>query len=259
LTPEIMYGTHFGREATSLHAAALTGDAAVMGYARQELADNQFATMLEAHLSGGGLRGTLGLVDAPEDFAAMKKADALLPMTQGRPDYLFTDAENAVIALKRGDTILYASLYWRARFGINHLAKVHLITPDYEVRATVPCEAFFEPSGRVYKRPASTDAGYGHGPFHEYDAIPSAHAGEELPVAKIPEGVAYNPKTWNSFAGAAFAYRLEYGPYLMIVNRGSRPFGSRLPDGEWRSFPDGKPLSGNVSLVPGQCLVAVRP
>jgi len=34
-----------------------------------------------------------------------------------------------VVALKHGDDILYASLYWRARSAINHLARVHYIMP----------------------------------------------------------------------------------------------------------------------------------
>lgn len=46
----------------------------------------------------------------------------------------------------------------------------------------------------------------------------SAHAGEELPIAKIPEGIRYEPGWENVYAGRGEFYSLQYGKYLIGMN-----------------------------------------
>ena len=43
-------------------------------------------------------------------------------------------------------------------------------------------------------------------------------SGEELPIAKIPEGIAFKPGQENVYAGRGSFYTLRYGPYLIGMN-----------------------------------------
>ncbi|MBP5226495.1 MAG: hypothetical protein J6336_03835 [Kiritimatiellae bacterium] len=267
LIDSIAYGPRFGRDGSSLRIAALTKDPKLMGYAQQELADHQFQATLRKRLEEKGLRDTIGLMDLPDDYAAIAgKPEILfrLPMTAEERDFCFFDLDDGVIALKRGDMILYVSLYWRARYGINRLAKIHQITPKYEYRATVPCEAFFEPDARTYRRPKTTDEGYGCPPFKEYDVLVSAHAGEELPIAKIPTDAEASFKVgqWNVYAGSADGYRLDYGKRIFVMNRkalsGDRSANTmeiRLPPGTYRDFASKTLFSGKITVPPRTCYI----
>ena len=51
-----------------------------------------------------------------------------------------------------------------------------------------------------------------------YEGIHSAHAGEVLPVARIPEGVPFKVGDENIYAGKADYYQLEYGKYIIVMN-----------------------------------------
>ena len=261
LCESVAYGPRFGRDGSSLRVAALTGNAKLIGYAHQELADHQFDAVLANHLAAKGLRETIGLLDLPDDYAAVAgKPEMLirLPMAEGEPDCCFFDLDDGVIALKRGEMILYLSLYWRARYGINRLAKVHQIAPGYEYRATVPCEAFFEPDGRVYHRPKTTDDGYGCPPFKEYDGIASAHEGEALPIAKIPQEAESSFKLgrWNVYAGSADGYRLDYDGRIFVMNRHpEKPLEIRLPGGKFRDFASKLIFSGTLTVPPRTCYI----
>jgi len=57
-------------------------------------------------------------LEVPDEYELLKAQPPrarLLPMTPGQPDFVFSDEEDGVVAVKNGDEILYASLYWRAR------------------------------------------------------------------------------------------------------------------------------------------------
>ena len=51
-----------------------------------------------------------------------------------------------------------------------------------------------------------------------YKGIHSAHAGEVLPIARIPEGVKFKPGDENIYAGKADYYELKYGNYVIAIN-----------------------------------------
>ena len=74
-------------------------------------------------------------------------------MTNGQPDFVFADEEDGVVAIKHGTDIVYASLYWRSRYAVNFLARVHYVQPETEHIAVVREEVQFEPSGLTYSRP----------------------------------------------------------------------------------------------------------
>jgi hypothetical protein len=139
-------------------------------------------------------------------------------MTPGQPDFVFSDEEIGVLALKNGADILYVSLYWRARNAINNLARVHYITPSFDRVATVREQTQFTPSGLLYKRPKNTNAPWGPWLPRYPNEDNSAHAGEELPIAKIPEGIEFKPGQESVYAGKGDFYSFRYGPYLIGMN-----------------------------------------
>lgn len=70
--------------------------------------------------------------------AALPPTDARLPTEDGQPDFAFADAEAAAVAVKHGESRLYASLQWRHGYidrgnprvpsnaAVNNVARVHL-------------------------------------------------------------------------------------------------------------------------------------
>jgi hypothetical protein len=222
----VVYGQKPARDASALDVAYATRDPRLLGYAQQMIADNQFfSTLAETMAENSSLRITHGLLLAPDAYRALTSlppSSHRLPMSPGAPDFAFTDEENGVVALKHGDEILYASLYWRARNAVNFLASVHYINPTFEQQAIVKEEIRFTPSGQVYRRPSAVIFGFANGGSHlKYPdgSLPlSAHAGEELPIAAIPPGVPYKPGQESVFAGKGDFYLLRYGDYLIAMN-----------------------------------------
>jgi len=222
----VIYGQKPARDATALDVAYATRDPRLIGYAQQMIADNQFFGSLVTVMSeNGSLRNTHGLLLAPDAYrtiTSMPPSPHRLPMSAGAPNFVFTDEEDGVVALKHGDETFYASLYWRARNAINFLAAVHVITPVCERQAIVREEIRFTPSGNAYRRPPSVIFGFGNGGVNiKYPAgslPPSACAGEELPIAAIPAGIPYKVGQESVFAGKGDFYVLSYGDYLIAMN-----------------------------------------
>lgn len=240
----------------ALDAAALTRDPALIGFARQEFADNQFYCRVASALEGSGLRLNHSLLDLPQEcewLLAQPDPGRRLPMTPGQPDFVFADLDDGVMAVKDGETRLYVSLYWRALFGVNRLGKVHYLAPGRDYRATVAEDVRFEDSGRRAKRPRSTDASYGMHAFKEYDSISSAHTGEAMPVAQIPSDAKGSDHVGrgNLFAGRCELYHLNYGDYSFIMNSGTTKAQTvTLPAGTYRDLATGAAVSGTVTARP---------
>ena len=133
-------------------------------------------------------------------------------MTQGKHD------ETAgAVAIKNGQEILLVSLYWRAGFGVNCLARTHYLTPRYQQVAVVREEVKHDASGQTYKRRDWIKFGFGNGGTHiRYPAdLHQAYAGEVLPIARMPAGVKFKPGDSKYFAGMGEFYGLRYGRYLI--------------------------------------------
>lgn len=217
----VTYGQRPSWDAGPLYTVAAILDADGIGYAQQMLADNQFFAAIAGQMGNGNLRVTMGLLGVPGQYEAVKAqapSPRRLPMAPGSPDVVFTDEENGVVALKRGDELLYASLYWRARHAVNSLARIHHITPRFDRVAVVREACVVEPGGMTWKRPDWTDFGFARGGHRYPDNPRSAHAGEELPIAPIPAGIAFKPGDESPYAGRASFYTLRYGPYLIGMN-----------------------------------------
>jgi hypothetical protein len=211
------------RGAFGMTAAAATLDPDVVGYAQQMLADHQFFSVLARVLTDNRFRTTTSLLDVPDDYRTIRAQPPTgrrLPLSWDQPDGVHADEEDGVVAIKNGTEILYASLYWRAGYGVNFLARTHYLTPNYEQTAVVREEATFEPSGQVYRRPDWINFGFGNGGTNiRYPAdLHQASAGEELPIAKPPPGVRIKAGDESHFAGKAEFYVLRFGRYLIAMN-----------------------------------------
>lgn len=218
----VAYGERSTWDASALYTAAATLDTAAIGYAQQMFADGQFFISLDRQMAqSGNLRVTAGLLEVPDDYELIKAqapAAKRLPMTPGQPDFVFSDEEDGVVAIKNGDEILYASLYWRARNAVNSLARVHFTTPTIDRIAVVGEAVQFTPSGDFYTRPDHINFGFANGGPKFPVELHSASAGEKLPIAKVPDGVRFHPGDESVYAGKGDFYTLRYGSYLIGMN-----------------------------------------
>ena len=219
---DILYGDRgTAWDATPLMTAANTLDPIAIGFAQQLLEDNQFFKAIEEKLRfGNGIRNARSLLFVPDEYELLKNSAPVatrLPMTKSSPDFVFADEEDGVVAIKNDDEILYASLYWRARVAVNKLAKVHYITPTMDRISNIYIESIFEPSGMEVTRQNMTNLGFSSA-RDWYKDIESAHTGDLMPVARIPEGVKYNKGDENVYAGRAQFYLMRYGKYLVAMN-----------------------------------------
>jgi hypothetical protein len=171
-------------------------------------------------------------------------------MSPGSPDFVFSDEEDGVVAIKNGDEILYASLYWRARNAVNFLARIHLTTPTVDRIATVHEDVLFDASGQFYTRPDWINFAFGGGGPKYPVEMHSAHAGEKLPIAKIPDGVKFKAGDESVYAGKGDFYTLHYGNYLIGMNMTvDKIFELKPPDG----------MADAKELVSGKMLKRVVP
>ena len=260
----VAYGERSTWDASSLYAAAATLDPEAVGFAQQMFADGQFFISLERQMAqNNSLRVTAGLLGVPDQYELIKArplSAARLPMTPGQPDFVFSDEEDGVVAVKHGDNILYASLYWRARNAVNFLARVHYTTPRTDQIAVVGEEVQFEPDGRFYTRPDHINFGFGNGGPGYPGAMHSAHAGERLPIARIPDGVKFKPGDENVYAGKGGFYTLRYGDYLIGMNLTTdKTYELKAPAiaGTAKELVSGKtvPLDGPINVAPRSTMV----
>jgi hypothetical protein len=251
---DVVYGERVSWDGSALYAAAATLDPESVGYAQQMFADNQFFESVRQRMKEDGLRVTAGLLGVPDQcevLNAQPPSPHRLPMAQGQPDFVFTDEEDGVVALKHGNEIFYASLYWRARNAINFLARVHYITPRFDRIAVVRQETEYKASGMTYKRPDWTNFGFGNGGPRYPGDLHSAHAGEELPIAKIPEGIRFRPGEENVYASKGTFYTLRYGPYLIGMNcTKDKTYQLRIPEG----YPQTTELVSGKIIAPDKTL-----
>jgi hypothetical protein len=218
---DVCYAERPTWDASSIYAPAATLDPQLTGDAQEMFADNQFFASVQGRMEDKGLRVTAGLLAEPEDYQQVKAqppSQRRLPMSSGQPDFVFADEQDGVLAVKNGDEIFYASLYWRARAAVNFLARVHYITPHYDRIATVAEEASLTPSGKFYTRPDWVNFGFGNGGPKYPGDMHSALAGQKLPIAQLPPDDTNKPGSEDPNAGKADFYTLAYGPYLIGMN-----------------------------------------
>lgn len=235
LVGPVLYGARTGKEGAASRLPWVTRDDESLAAFAQMLEDGQFFPLVSDLLKDGSLRVSNVLIEIPQQYAFLKKriekkrsskTDAFnarrLPMTDGQPDFIFTDETDGVVAVKKGSEILYVSLYWRARFGVNGLSKVHFMTPFFEHFATVKNRTKFTPmeDGTVFRRPNWTSFGFrqDYG-VHYPSRMESLHRDEALPVAKMPTFVNdFRLGADNLFAGRGEYCEVEYGDWFIAMN-----------------------------------------
>ncbi|BCU79698.1 hypothetical protein [Luteolibacter sp. LG18] len=200
-------------------AALLPDDPYVVGAAQQSVEDGQYFDHIAGRLKDRDTVGMMRNVTNWEKVSALPKSPKRLPMTPGQPDFVFADEENAVLALKHGDTRLFVNLYYRAERGVNRVARVFELTPDITRIATVRSEVEIIGSGETYTRPDWIDRIRSRGVVPPGQDLHQAWAGEVLPISKRPDDAkspAYGE--WGPFVGKAAFYTLPYGDYLIGLN-----------------------------------------
>lgn len=233
---DVNYGQRGSWDGSPLQSAVATRAPSLVGYAQQMITDNQLFPAIEHMLEAPSLRATIGLIDLNDELAVMRQLPAQgarLPMSAGQPDFVFADEEDGVVAIKRGDEILYASLYWRANYSVSGLARVHYVTPVTDRTATVQLDREeFEASGMYFTRPDNPHINGKRFTIRYPDDGPVWTAGERQAVAKLPPGSVYAAGEDNGHAGRADYYELRYGPYIIAMNSSKdKQFTLALPAG----------------------------
>ena len=231
----VLYGEKgYTREASPITVTASALDPKAVSYAQQMMDDNQFFYVVKEKMKDRGLNSTHSLLWVPDDYELIKQQPnytAKLPMSKGMPDVVFSDEEIGVIAIKNGEEIFYASLYWRSNYAVNFLARVHYITPQVDRIATVFQDVKYTDSGMRYKRLPRVNLHFSDARDF-YHGVESAHTDEELPIAKVPDDIRFKPGWENIYAGRGDFYTLRYGKYLIGMNcTRDRSFDLEIPKG----------------------------
>ncbi|MGN6726379.1 MAG: hypothetical protein ACTHLZ_10705, partial [Tepidisphaeraceae bacterium] len=211
--------------------AMLSDDPITVGAAQQMLEDNQYFTYVRSRLKDPDTLGMMLNVDEYEKVKTLPRSAYRMPMTPGRPDFVFADEEDAVLAIKHGQTCLFVNLYFRAERAVNDVARIYEQTPSITRIVTARTQTVVNESGKTYTRPDWIDGIRGRGMPPAGETIHQAWAGEILPIARRTEGAklpAYGD--WGPFLGKAEFYELHYGPYLILVNSSKdRSFAWKIP------------------------------
>ena len=225
--------------------AATTMDPELIGFARQMMADNQFFSELAVQNKRRGVNVIKALLRAPGNYEKLvnyKGNLKPLPMTKSQPDFVFADPDVGAVAIKHGDDILFASLYWRARYGINNLARVHYMTPTAEYDSTVAINTGFKPSRMTYEVPNRVNMGFNNKYEDDYQKAGKkfSNAGQIYPIAKMPSFIeGFKPGKENLYAGKGTQYLMTYGQYCVAMNCQSKSITFDIPE----DFVGAKPLS----------------
>ena len=262
LTGPVMYCARTGKEGVALMIPFCTRDKNALQSTAQALADNQIFDELDKLNRIWGLRISYALMNVPDYWEYVRHAcPSDVPKPESTPS-VFSDVQNGVLVLQNGDERLFLSLYWRARLGVNRLGKAHYIGKNWQQFVVLREDVEFDPSGVTFVRRNWTTADHhnGHGHIHYPGRTDSIHAGEELPVARIPDwDKEFRLGEENGNAGRAEFYKVRFGQYLIAVNAsGEKSFDLDL-NGEQGAafvwFDSGKPASGKIAVAPNSTVI----
>lgn len=234
-------------------ASLLPDDPAIVGAAQQSVREGQYFHHVQKRLKDRDTLGMMRNVDAWKKVSALPESKVVLPMTPGQPDFVFADEQVGVLAIKRGEEMLFVNLYYRAERAVNRVARVFELSPQITRIATVRSEVEIIPSGNQYTRPDWIDRIRGRGITPPGQDLHQAWAGEVMPIAKRPDDAkspAYGE--WGPFVGKAAFYVLRYGDYLIGMNttvKNSYPL--QVPQGveSVRDLVSGKAVQADQPLV----------
>lgn len=237
-------------------AAMLSDDQAIVGAAQQSIEEGQYYPYIASRLADKDTLGMMRNVSNWEKVSKLPKHHQRLPMTPGQPDVIFADEENAILAIKRGESILFINLYFRAERAVNRVARIFELSPNWLRIATVRTEVEIIHSGESYVRPDWIDRIRNRGITPPGQTIHQAWAGEVMPISKRPDD-ATQPKygDWGPFLGKAAFYSLRYGDWLIGMNTTEhQSYSLTVPDGYQTALElvSGKSISltGGVKVPP---------
>ena len=221
---KVTYDQRPGRDGGPLDVSVASMDPELIGYSQQMFRDKQVLPWLAKRAEdsrGAAMLANAITIGSYHRILAMKPSPHKLPTTAGEPDFVFGDPGIGVVAFKHGDDVLFTSLYWRARYAINNLARVHHLTPQIQRDATVRIETRFKDSGKVFTVPNQTNEPFNtrHEKFYQGFGFSLASAGDEQPIAYVPKDQKdWKPGKENAYAGKGDFYLMTYGPYLIAQN-----------------------------------------
>ena len=241
-----------------LRTVYYTGNRALLAAFKSMLADGYFQDNVAASLLSGKQRPDfVGMLHLPERYTAIsRKLEAVEPsMPMRGKDFVFTDEEIGVVALKNGSDVFFGELYWRANRGINNLAKIHYVTPVSEHIATIHQDQEFIPSGRYSTEPDWVVYGFRGNRFNYPGGYHrQVRAGMKLPMAEHAQD--------RTYIGKAEFYRCSYGRYEIAMNatRQGKIYRFTVPAGEYRILPGVETVQGGrvMEVKPGSTIVLYR-
>ena len=239
------------REAWWMELPALLKDDVTVGAAQQCLADNQYFPRLALRAKDNDTLGMMRNIDEYAVVKAMPASKYRLPMSDGQPDFVFSDEENAVLALKHGEQRLFVNFYYRQEFGVSGVTRILDLTPTAMRIASVLSQFEVNASGEQWTRPDIIDFERSGGLPPPGEKIHQAWRGERLPIATRPAD-ATRPEygKWGPFVGKAAFYTLRYGDYLIAINTTSdQTFELKTP----------ADIRNAVELVSGKTMKLVSP
>lgn len=235
----IIYASRTVWDCSPVMAAAAFTDEKLTGWTQEMFADGQFAPQLELMFTNTSNRVQLNATrmlarDLPA-FRALPASSERMPVNWDAPDFVFADEVDGVLAVKNGKELFFASLYWRARQGVNNWGRVHLVNPSFEQSATIReatdgtlSSNTFTVQDWVNQDYTINDSNGGSnfppgGITPPGDTVHQAYAGEVLPLAIIPADA--HPALGSTelgveevLVGIAPYYQLQYGRYLVGMN-----------------------------------------
>jgi hypothetical protein len=235
---EIAYASRTAWDSHPVMSAAVFRDPELVGWTQEMFADGQFTSQLDLLITYPWTRvGLTALRLVSRDWAAYLALPARpnrLPTNWNAPNFVFSDEEDGVVAIKNGTELLYASLYWRARQAVNGYARIHHVTPTDQrsatirQRPTVSKAADFTVRDWILWDYAINDPGAAGIPPGGFpppgDTLHQALAGDVYPVAQWPSDVpdpaigVHFDGVESLFVGKASFYVCEYGRYIIAMN-----------------------------------------
>jgi len=234
----IAYASRTAWDSHPLMSAAVFKDPDLVGWTQEMVDDGQLYPQLQLIATYNWTRvglNALRLVSRDwDDFQTLAARPNRLPTGWDSPDFVFTDEENGAVAIKHGQEVLFASLYWRARQGVNNYARVHHVTPVDQRSATIrqhsagTTDDTFTARDWILWDYAINDPGAGGLPPGGFpppgDTLHQSQEGDVYNLAPVPADVP-DPTLGVHFdgvetmlVGKAPFYYCEYGDYLIAMN-----------------------------------------
>ncbi|MCH5676562.1 Tat pathway signal sequence domain protein [Streptomyces gilvus] len=235
---ETAYASRTAWDSNPVMSAAVFKDPDIVGWTQEMIADGQLYPQLDLQVTNTSARvglNALRFVSRDwDDFQSLPARPARIPTAWDQPDFVVTDEENGCLAVKNGEELLFASLYFRARQGVNNYARIHHVTPVDQRSATIRersgglTDDTFTARDWILWDYAINDPGAAGIPPGGFpppgDTLHQALEGDVYHLAPVPADVP-DPTLGVHFdgvetllVGRAPFYLCEYGDYLIAMN-----------------------------------------